>query len=104
MLGAYHLETIKDKDGLYFIFKKQGFGKTFEVDMELVSVINELYNATKTPFSLAIENITLEKLDRENTYTTLVSLKKPFKASMLYGFTNNTCFDGGKDFCAITGD
>ena len=72
--------------------------------MELISSINELYNVSDKPFSLTIDEIRLQKLNKENTYDAIISVKNPLKANLWYAFTNNICFDGVKDFCSITGE
>ena len=104
MLDLNNLETVASKDWLSFVFKKQGFWKNFKTDMELISSINELYNVSDKPFSLTIDEIRLQKLNKENTYDTIISVKNPLKANLWYAFTNNICFDGVKDFCSITGE
>jgi len=72
--------------------------------MELISTINELYNASDKASSLNISEIHLEKLMQDNIYKTIVTLANPLESHIFYAYTNNTCFDGVKDFCSLIGE
>lgn len=49
-LDTASLETMKNREKFSFRFKKQGYGKDFKADTELLSTINELYNTSDAPF------------------------------------------------------
>ena len=103
-LDTVNLEAIKSWGKISFVFKKQGFGKDFKTDTELLAAINELYNTTDTAFALNIKELTLSKLEEDNTYTTITTLKNLISGSVFYAYGHDVCFDGPKDFCSLTKD
>ena len=100
-LDALHLEPFSNGDKISFRFKKQGYGIDFKADMEFLAVINELYNVSDKPFLLSIEEINLKKLNTDNIYENITSLKNPLGANLFYTYTDDACFDGTKDFCSL---
>ncbi len=48
---------------------------------------------------MRIGEITLEKLENDNSYTTVTTLKNPLSGSASYFYTDSSCFDGAKDIC-----
>lgn len=101
MLADRNLEPFMDNNSVSFRFKKEGYGADFNTDMELLAIINELYNVSDVPFILNIQEINLKKLNTDNIYESVTSLKNPFGWNISYAYTDEACFDGVKDFCSL---
>jgi hypothetical protein len=102
-LETQNLEIIKNEGRLSFLYKKQGFGKDFKTEMELLGTINELFKVSDKTFTTIIKEVSLKKLIKENNFDTVVSKKNLLKASIHYYYIGSDCFDGNKDFCSLIG-